>query len=304
MHRLLLDVSRWPSRIALCPDVGVRGGSRPTDVGRKVNPVVEGIRPGTQLAIAAVRRGLELAREGVGAEEITSKGGRDLVTATDMAVEDEIRRIVGNASPHPVVGEERGGEAPTDGSAYWLLDPICGTRNFASGIPLYCVNLALVEADRISIAVVGDASIDAIQFAEPGRGSWVIGHDGRRQLATSGQSQTIVVESGHATGSRREHAACFVHDTVRADRWDIRNLSSTLSSSYVAAGRVAAYLLFSASALHAGAGTLLVSEAGGIVSDIEGAPWTLRSDSLLASANPELHGELIGMLRATARNAQ
>jgi myo-inositol-1(or 4)-monophosphatase len=269
-----------------------------------MDPVVEGIRPGTKVAIAAVRRGLDLAREGVGAEEITSKGGRDLVTATDMAVEDEIRRIVGDASPHPVVGEERGGQAPADGSAYWLLDPVCGTRNFASGIPLYCVNLALVEGDRISLAVVGDASIDAIQFAERGRGSWVVSHDGRRQLVTGGQSQTIVVESGHAAGSRREQAARFAHDTVRADRWDIRNLGSTLSLSYVAAGRVAAYALFSASALHTGAGTLLVAEAGGSISDIEGAPWTVHSDSLLASANPALHRELVDMVRATARDEE
>lgn len=268
-----------------------------------MDTAIEDVRPTTRVAIAAVRRGLELTRAGAGADEITSKGGRDLVTATDIAVEDEIRRIVEDASPHPVVGEERGGEAPADGSAYWLLDPICGTRNFASGIPLYCVNLALVEGDRITVAVVGDASIDEIQFAEQGRGAWTSGRKGQRRLATSGQNQTIVVESGLATGSRREHAARFAHDAIRADRWDIRNLSSTLSLSYVSAGRVAAYVLFSASALHAGAGTLLVAEAGGTVSDIEGEAWTVASDSILASATPALHQELIGMVRSTAGSA-
>ena len=94
------------------------------------------------------------------------------MTATDIAVEDEIRRIVEGERLHPVVGEERGGEAPADGSAYWLLDPICGTRNFASGIPLFSVNLALVEGDRIAVAVVGDASIDEVQFAEQSGGAW------------------------------------------------------------------------------------------------------------------------------------
>ena len=125
-----------------------------------MNPALEGLGPETRVAIRAVGRGLELARGGVGAKEITSKGGRDLVTATDIAVEDAIRRIVEGESAYPIVGEERGGKAPSDGSAYWLLDPICGTRNFASGIPLYCVNLALVEGDLITLAVVGDASID------------------------------------------------------------------------------------------------------------------------------------------------
>ena len=266
-------------------------------------PAVEGLQPATAIAITAVRRGLELALSRVGADEITSKGGRDLVTATDTAVEDAIRDIVEGESPNPVVGEERGGEAPADGSSYWLLDPICGTRNFASGIPLYCVNLALVEGGQISLAVVGDASVGEILVAERGRGAWATGHEGRRELSTSGQSQTIIVESGTAAGTSREHAARFAHDAIREDRWDIRNLSSTLSSAYVAAGRMAAYVLFSGAALHTGAGTLLVAEAGGTVSDIEGAPWTVRSNSLLASANPELHGELLHMAQATAGDA-
>ena len=262
---------------------------------------LDDVRPGTRVAVAAVRHGLDLARERAGADEITSKGGRDLVTATDIAVEDAIRGILEYASPHPVVGEERGGEQPIDGSEYWLLDPICGTRNFASGIPLYSVNLALVEKDRIALAVVGDASIDEILFAEHGRGAWAIGREGRRRLATSGRSTTIIVESGRAEGSRPDHAARFSHDAIRADRWEIRSLGSTLSLSYVAAGRVAAYALFSASALHTGAGTLLVIEAGGCISDIEGAPWTVRSDSLLASADPVLQQELVEVVRATAR---
>ena len=266
-------------------------------------PAVEGLQPATAIAISAVRRGLDLAQSRVGADEITSKGGRDLVTATDTVVEDAIRDILEGSSPHPVVGEERGGEAPADGSSYWLLDPICGTRNFASGVPLYCVNLALVEGDQISVAAVGDASVGEILFAQRGRGAWAIGHEGQRQLSTGGQSQTIVVESGTAAGPSRDHAARFAHDAIRGDRWDIRNLSSTLSSAYVAGGRMAAYVLFSGSALHTGAGTLLVAEAGGTVSDIEGAPWTVRSDSLLASANPELHAELLHMAQTTAAGA-
>jgi fructose-1,6-bisphosphatase/inositol monophosphatase family enzyme len=67
------------------------------------------------------------------------------VTATDVAVEDAVRTMVGGAVGSLVVGEERGGEPPADGAPYWVVDPICGTRNFASGVPLYSINLALVE---------------------------------------------------------------------------------------------------------------------------------------------------------------
>ena len=143
-----------------------------------------GFRPETHVAIDAVQRALELARRGVGAAVTSAKGGRHLVTATDVAVEDAVRGIVSDAVGSLVVGEERGGEAPADGSTYWLLDPICGTRNFASGMPLYCVNLALVEGDQLTVAVVGDPSTDEIHVAERGRGAWAL-KDCVRRAATN-----------------------------------------------------------------------------------------------------------------------
>jgi myo-inositol-1(or 4)-monophosphatase len=258
----------------------------------------DGTRPETDVAVDAVERGLGLARSRVGAGDVTSKGGRDLVTATDIAVEDMVRDIV-NTLPFPVVGEERGGNVPIDGSAYWLLDPICGTRNFASGIPLYCVNLALVEGDQVTISAVGDASTDEIHVAERGQGAWASRNGARRRLVASGESLTIAIEPGHSTGQRREHAARFTSEAIREDRWDVRNVSSTLSLPYVAAGRVSAYVLFAASTLHCAAGSLLVTEAGGILSDIDGRPWTLGSDSLVASATAGLHEALIDRAQAT-----
>src|SRR2546430_4849045 len=148
-----------------------------------------GLRPETVRAIEAVERALELGRDRAGAADITSKGERDLVTATDVAVEDAIRdQLRGPA--HPVVGEERGGEAPADGSPYWLVDPICGTRNFASGIPLYCVNVALVEDHQVTCAVVGDGSTGEVIVAERGRGAFALEDGVSRPLATSAESQT------------------------------------------------------------------------------------------------------------------
>src|SRR5207249_2349991 len=139
-----------------------------------------------------------------------------------------------------VVGEERGGEAPADGSPYWLVDPICGTRNFASGMPLYSVNLALVEEDQVTVAVVGDPSTAEIHVAERGRGAWALKDGARRKLGTSGESRTIVVEDGRSTGARRERAAHLTAAAIRADRWHVRSLGTTLALSYLAAGRISA----------------------------------------------------------------
>src|SRR5438876_10541856 len=163
----------------------------------------EGFRRETVVAVGAVERALGLAVRGVGAKDITSKGARDVVTATDVAVEDAVRGIVYDALGFPVIGEERGGKATADGSPYWLVDPICGTRNYASGHPLYCVNLALVEGDRITLAVVGDPSTGEIHVAERGGGAWALKDGSRRRLTTSGASGTVIVEVGRVSGARR-----------------------------------------------------------------------------------------------------
>jgi myo-inositol-1(or 4)-monophosphatase len=228
---------------------------------------------------------------------VHSKGGRDLVTDTDLAVEDALREFAARESGRPDVGEELGGDAPAFGS-YWLLDPICGTRNFASGIPLYCVNLALVEGSEVVLSVVGDGSTGEVLAAERGKGAWAFGGGDWRRLQTSDQSKTLIIEDGKAAGSRRQHTSGFVAEVISRDRWDFRSYGTSLSSAFVATGRVSAYVCFWILPLHAAAGTLLVAEAGGAVSDLYGDPWMPQSDSLIAAADSRLHAELV----ATSRN--
>jgi myo-inositol-1(or 4)-monophosphatase len=244
-------------------------------------------------AIRAVAEALELAEGRAGAAEVTTKAGRDIVTATDVRVEDRVRALLDEALGIPVVGEERGGEA---GDSYWLVDPICGTRNYASGIPLYCVNLALVRDGAPVLAVVGDPSTDKILVAWSGGGSWALGRDGSaRGLRTDTSNDMLIVEDGKSDGPRRDQAAKFFAAVVRANRWDLHALNSTISAAYLAAGRVSAYGCFYVTSVHTAAGVLLAIEAGATVTDIEGRPWTLESDSLLAAADDALHAELLAL---------
>jgi myo-inositol-1(or 4)-monophosphatase len=252
----------------------------------------------TLIAIDAVSDALRIAARGMG--DISIKTGRDIVTTADVAVEDAVREALKAALGQTVVGEERGGEAPADGSPYWLVDPICGTRNFASGTTLYCVNLALVEDGLVTIAVVGDPSTGETVVSECGGGAWALKADGRRRLSTSDESRAVVIEEGKSRGSQREHAARLIAATIRADRWSFRSLGTTLSLPYLAAGRISAYAVLLVTSVHAAPGTLLVTEAGGAISDIDGQPWTLDSDSLIASANDGLQAELIELARSAA----
>jgi myo-inositol-1(or 4)-monophosphatase len=253
-------------------------------------------RAETAAAVDVVTGALRLARRGMNDAQVSYKGERDVVTTVDVAVEDMVRDRVAGLDGRPVVGEERGGEAPADGSGYWLVDPICGTRNFASGVPLYAVNLALVEGGRVTVAAVGDPSRDEILVAERGGGAWALAAGERRDLAVSAASQVVVVEAGASRGDLRGWTARFTERVIRGDRWDLRWLGTTLSLPYVAAGRVAAYVIFSLPALHSAAGILLAAEAGAVVSGRDGGPWTVTSTSLVAAATPELHRDLLALV--------
>ncbi|MBI3429370.1 MAG: inositol monophosphatase [Actinobacteria bacterium] len=253
------------------------------------------MRSETAVAISAIEAALNLSHAREGAEDVTHKSERDIVTATDVLIEDRIRAFLGESLEATVVGEERGGEGGSE--SYWLVDPICGTRNFASGIPLYCINLALVENGLVTVSAIGDGSTGEVLVAQQGSGAWALTDASARQLRVSSDSKTMIIEDGHSTGARREQAANFLAAAIRLDRWELRTFSTTLSLAYVASGRVAAYSLFSISAVHAAAGSLLASESGAFLTDLKGNPWMIESDSLIASADRALHDELLQLAR-------
>lgn len=257
------------------------------------------VRRETTVAVGAVADSLRLAHAGARDAAVTVKDGRDVVTSVDVAVEEAVRDRL-SVLGLPCVGEEHGGTPPADGSAYWLIDPICGTRNFASGVPLWCVNVALVEGGEVTAAVVGDPSTGEVAMAERGRGSWALGDGGRRALAVSDASRTVIVEDGKAVGARRAQAARLIGAVVAADRWDLRSLGTSLSLPYLAGGRVSAYVAALIGGVHSAAGTLVAAEAGATLSDLAGRPWSLASDSLVAAATPRLHADLLALAAGEA----
>jgi fructose-1,6-bisphosphatase/inositol monophosphatase family enzyme len=196
---------------------------------------VKQVRTETVIAIDAVERALLMAGKGTG--EIRFKIERDVVTDADVAIEDLIRATVEDRLGLPVVGEERGGRA-TPGESYWLVDPICGTRNFASGIRLFSVNMALVERGEIVVAVVGNGSTGDVHVSERGKGAWTMRHEGPGQLQASADSRIVNFGSvAELSGPERERAALAVASSFRADRWDFRSLGTTLTLAYLASHR-------------------------------------------------------------------
>jgi myo-inositol-1(or 4)-monophosphatase len=256
------------------------------------------VRAETTAALSAVDLALDLIRRRVGAAVITSKGGNDLATATDLASEALIRSPLLDRFPGwPVIGEERGGEVPPDGGPYWLVDPICGTRNFASDLPLYCVNIALVEDGRVTAAVVGDGGSGRRYIAERGEGAWRLDGENRLPCQTSLTSVTVSLDDGSGSAEAGARLAEITGTLIRSRRWYVRMLGSSLSFALVADGRLAAHVSGRTSGpVHVAAGFLLADEAGATITDHSGQPWTVDTRSFVVAATVELNQELRALL--------
>jgi len=152
------------------------------------------LRPETEAAIRAACIAQRIADSREGADDIDSKGGIDLVTRTDLNCEDAIRTELRRSFPdQEVIGEERGGLC-RPGKAYWLVDPICGTRPFASNIPLYCTNIALVEDGVVTVAAIGIGKTGEIVYAERGQGAHLRTSSGDERITAKTDSNTLWID--------------------------------------------------------------------------------------------------------------
>ena len=239
-----------------------------------------------QTAIDAVRRAGDLQRRAVGTSfEITKKGRIDLVTEVDLAVERMIRALIAERHPgHDVLAEELGGPPGGGASRYcWICDPIDGTSNFAHGLPIFCATVALEIDGELACGAVYDPMRDELFTAERGRGAFLNG----TRMRVSGT--TVLVDALLVTGfpysvqeTLDEHVALFGRFLSHARA--VRRLgSAALDACYVAAGRLDGFWEHGLNAWDIAAGVLLVREAGGLVTDLDGGPFDLRSGRILAT---------------------
>jgi myo-inositol-1(or 4)-monophosphatase len=230
------------------------------------------------------------------------KGDVDLVTVADRTVEKLIRTRLSAAFPqHGIYGEE-GTRERLDGEFRWYVDPLDGTTNFAHGFPQFCVSLGLEhrpaglrsdEDGTLVAAVIFDPMRDELFEAELGRGATLNG------VALHASKIPHLAEALIATGfpSRKRHGSPnihFYHEFTLRSHGVRRAGSAALDLAYVAAGRLEAFWEFNLNSWDTAAGVLLITEAGGQVSDFAGGPFRLESSEVLAT-NGLIHEELIGM---------
>ena len=246
---------------------------------------------------------IQLARRGSGFR-IDKKGAIDLVTEVDLECERLCRQVIGDRFPdHDILAEEMGSGAPEGprASHRWVFDPLDGTVNYAHGLPIFCSSLALEVDGRAEVGAVFDPTRQELFTAERGHGAFLNGEP----LAVSAADALIdgMIVTGfpydvhQRTAELVEMFAAFL-GRARAVR---RLGSAALDLCYVAAGRFEAFWEQTLKPWDVAAGALIVEEAGGRVSGMDGTPFDPAAAHLIAS-NGLIHGQMLDVIRETRGN--
>lgn len=254
-----------------------------------------------RIAEQAVGLGFDIVRNTTPAE-IRHKGDRDVVTDVDLTVQNEIRDFLKRMTPEiGFLGEEETAATKLDDDRdVWMLDPVDGTSNFAHGLPLCAVSLALVRSGEPVVAAVVAPFLDLRYVAAKGHGAFGNGV----QLQASGATnlaESIVSIGDYAVGGQAEvkNKRRIRLTTLLAERVERVRMfgSAALDLSWVAEGRTDATIILANKPWDTAAGVLLVREAGAIVVDASGSPHGLASAETIA-ISPGIADSLLSLVNS------
>lgn len=254
------------------------------------------LRPLAAEAIAlALDAGRILRRRFRTAVAVTVKGPADIVTATDVEVQDLIARRLRRRFPaHGILAEE--GLDATAGTEWrWIVDPLDGTKNFAHGIPSFCVSIAVERDGRVEVGVVDDPVHEELFVAVRGVGAWCNGRpirvSGVGDLAEAFLGTGLPHRVGRFAGSVGRTFTRFATCSLGVrDRG-----AGALDLCYVACGRFDGYWEIDQSPWDVAAGGLMVEEAGGRMSNFRGGPFDSFEGETVAS-NGKIHDQILAVL--------
>jgi myo-inositol-1(or 4)-monophosphatase len=257
--------------------------------------------PIVNIAIQAARAAGRLIARGLkrlDTVKVTEKSPNDFVTEIDQQVEKEIINVIHKAYPsHGIIAEESG-EHNSDHPYVWIIDPIDGTRNFIHGFPHFAVSIAIRYKDKIEHGVIYDPVRQEFFTATRGKGAHL--NDRRIRVSPCNELQNALLGTGFAyryhdkSHSGPEH----IFKSILPSCGDIRRAgAATLDLAYVACGRLDGYWEQGLKIWDIAAGILLIKEAGGIVTDLEGGESYLQTGDIVA-ANPKMLRLLLKNMRA------
>jgi myo-inositol-1(or 4)-monophosphatase len=226
--------------------------------------------------------------------KVTAKGRSDFVTEVDRAAEQAIVDILLKAYPdHAILAEESG--ASGDSEYTWIIDPLDGTTNFIHGFPQYAVSIALRHREHVTQAVVYDPTRNELFTATRGRGAFV--NERRMRVSRRTKLSECLIGTGFPFRSF-EHLDEYVlmFRSVTEHTAGIRRPgAAALDLAYVAAGRLDGFWEIGLSPWDMAAGSLLILEAGGLVSDFKGEPAYLEEGRIVCGA-PKIFPQLLNLV--------
>jgi myo-inositol-1(or 4)-monophosphatase len=225
--------------------------------------------------------------------KVREKAPKDIVTEVDLLCEDLMVKAIQERYPEDaILSEEQGGEISSTGRT-WLLDPVDGTANYTRGNPLFCACVSIMEGDTVTHAAVSAPRIGDLYHAAAGAGAYRDSSGRRAPLRVSGTERLEYAFFGADLAFSRGEAGV---QRVLSASWQFRALGSAgVRGAWLAAGYLDVSIGTRNTAWDYAPTVLLVSEAGGQVTDLSGGPWTHTSDGLVAT-NGRLHAEVLEIL--------
>ncbi len=259
------------------------------------------LHPMLNVAIKAARAaGAIINRAALDVESvrIAAKQTNDFVTEVDKAAEDIIIETLLGAYPDHGIWAEESGRREGKGSGrkhMWIIDPLDGTTNFIHGFPVYCVSIALMYDGKIEQAVVYDPTRNDLFCATKGRGAYL--NDRRIRVAKRTMLRDCLLSTGFPfrPGDNFKSYMAMLTEVMPRVAGVRRAGSAALDLAYVAAGFSDGFFETGLSAWDVAAGSLLVTEAGGLVGNFSGEADFLEQKECVA-ANPRIYGQMVGLL--------
>jgi fructose-1,6-bisphosphatase/inositol monophosphatase family enzyme len=235
-------------------------------------------------------------------QPVTVKGRGNVVTATDLEMEACLRDALAREFPaHGLLAEETAATAALEGWV-WVVDPLDGSRNYVSGIPFFCVNVALCFDGEPLLALTYDPIHDERFHAERGRGAWL--NDERICVSAKPTVQESVFAIDLGYDDARAAAALAVASRLFPGVQSVRIPgSAALGLAYAACGRYDLFVHHYLFPWDLAAGMLLVTEAGGLITDRDGQPVSVRSKVVVAGGR-EAHADFMRWQAQQARDLE
>lgn len=259
------------------------------------------MHPTLNIAIKAARRAatvINRASLDVDLLRIETKQPNDFVTEVDRAAESAIIDVLREAYPsHAILAEESGETGPAEDTEYqWIIDPLDGTTNFIHGFPQYAVSIALARRGVVEQAVVFDPTRNELFTATKGGGAFL--NDRRIRVSKRLRLQDALVGTGfpYRQFAHVDTYLSIFKELTQKSAGLRRPGAAALDLAYVAAGRLDAFWEFGLAPWDMAAGSLLISEAGGLVSDLAGESTYLTTGNVVAGT-PKVFPQLLQLIQ-------